>query len=85
MISAFKKYAAAINRFIVGHSYYIIEWKDALPVNIHIVRQLNANTAIINLNSKEEFGIIKPIYFKIAEAIDTWKFSPSAERLIYTK
>jgi hypothetical protein len=79
--SAFKKYASAINSFIIGHSYYIVEWKDVLPANIHIARQLNANTAIIDLKSKEEFELLKQ-HFRIADAFDTWKLSPSAERLI---
>src|SRR5690242_8632901 len=60
--------------FTLSRPYYITEWKTSIPNSIKIVRQLDARTAIIQLNGQPDEQTLRGIN-KIAAANDAWKYS----------
>ncbi|HYK46417.1 MAG TPA: S8 family serine peptidase, partial [Parafilimonas sp.] len=78
--SLFAKYAVASDHsFLATRPYYVIQWPTTLRKNIRIARQLDEKVAIIEVTTREDLESLRH-EAKIAEALDSWKFSPSAER-----
>lgn len=61
--------------------YYILQWENAKPGSIKIIRQLTEKIAIIEINSPSELLLLKQ-QNRIAAANDLWKYSPFAEQSI---
>ena len=79
--SLFKKYAATSNPHINPSVYYIVLWETPVPKNIKVIRRLDERVTIVELNRQDEIDSIKQ-HAKIAQANNTWKYSPFAERII---
>src|SRR5690349_5539807 len=79
--SIFNKYAVnPFHQLKGGRPYYVIAWDSAIPQNMNIIRQLGERVAVIALTSQRAFDSLKQM--RIAEAADSWKFSPSAALLL---
>jgi hypothetical protein len=64
--------------------YFIHSGKEALPVSIKVIRQIDIQTSIIELTNGNAYDSLRR-YLKITPANDLWKLSPYAERLIGKK
>jgi hypothetical protein len=78
--SLFSKYALPlVHQFTPDKPYYVVESQMGVSRRIRVVRQLNQKIAIIEVNSPEDLESLRH-EARVAEALDSWKFSPSTER-----
>jgi Subtilase family len=70
--------------FTAGRPYYIAAGKMEIPKSVKLIRQLDASTAIIEINSPEVFNALKQ-QATMTAANDLWKYSSFAEQHINEK
>jgi hypothetical protein len=75
-----KKYADTnIAFYRINKPYYAAVWPRAIPASIKLVRQLDEQTAIIEINNSVLFDSLNQ-KITIAPARDSWKLSPVLEK-----
>ncbi len=78
----FNKIADTISQpFNTARPYYIGVWEKNIPASVKRIRQLDENTAIIEVTSQPALDSLRQ-QIRIAAANDRWKYSPYAERMI---
>lgn len=81
--NVFTKYADAnINAYSNTKPYYISVWRGAIPTSVKIIRRLEDRIAIIEINTQTAFDSLIRMQIKMAVANDSWKLSPSLEKLL---
>lgn len=75
----FEKYAATEQENITPRTFFIIQWKKEKPASVNVVRQLDDQTAIVQLTSPGIFNELQRAV-RISVSNDWWKLaSPGIE------
>ncbi|MES1217367.1 MAG: S8 family serine peptidase [Bacteroidota bacterium] len=81
--SLFRKNAdTTVHTYSPERPYYIATWEGETPESIKVIRQLDENLAIIEIDNPAAYNGRN---IKIAIANDHWKFSSIAEQLVENK
>src|SRR5688572_26455884 len=70
----FEKYAATEQENIAPGTFFIIQWKKEKPAYVNVVRQLDAQTAIVQLPSPGMFNELQRSV-RISASNDRWKLA----------
>ncbi|MBL7700820.1 MAG: S8 family peptidase [Ferruginibacter sp.] len=70
--------------FAKDKPFYLVSWKNKMPLSATVIRAIDERTAIIKISSQQELELMKENYL-IAAANDLWKYSPALLKSINVK